>query len=297
MTEGEAGMTEGVAGMTRGGQGMTVWMGGRDKGGGCEGGEWGYSCGAGFGKGAGVKAGKRRSWLLVPPFEDEVEEGLSHGPDVLVLDMVEFVSPSGRDAALEGLRGIVEKAVRAGGPEVFLQIDANRAPEELRAGVVPGVSGVALPRLEWVAQARMCDVVLGRLEVRRGIPAGSLQIVASLDTALGNHRAMELIQASSRVWGVSLGRVDLAMDLRAGPDGEFHLLPFLMQRLIIVAGAAGVTPLGAWWRPPARGLMASVGDTLEAAVRGKALGFRGAFCVSGEQVEALNRGFDGGKSA
>lgn len=236
---------------------------------------------------------KRRSWLLVPPFEDAVDDALGHAPDVLVVDMVELLPPEARAEALKGLGKVVERAVASGKAEVFLQIDANRAPEELRAGIVPGVSGVALPRLEWRAQVRMCDVVLGRIEARRGIPAGSLRIVASLDTALGNHRAMDLIQASPRVWGVSLGRADLAMDLRAGPDGEFHLLPFLMQRLIIVAGAAGVTPLGAWWGPPARGLMASPQDTYEAATRGKDIGFRGAFCLRGEQVEALNRGFDG----
>ena len=222
-----------------------------------------------------------------------MQEALGFHPDVLVVDIVEFVSPEKRSVALEGLAGVVESAVEAGRAEVFLQVDVRRMWEEMEAGMQPGVSGVVLPRLEWMAQARMADAVLQRLEKVRGIAEGSLEIVASLETALGNHRAMELIQASSRVRGVTLGRADLAMDLRAGPDGEFHLLPFLMQRLIIVAGAAGVTPLGAWWRQPARGLMASPKATYEAAVGGKALGFRGAFCVSGEQVEALNRGFDG----
>lgn len=219
-------------------------------------------------------------------------EALGYHPDVLVVDMVEFVSPEKRSEALEGMEGIVRRAVEVRRAEVFLQVDVRRMWEEMEAGMQPGVSGVILPRLEWMAQARMADAVLERLERQRGIAEGSLEVVASLETALGNHRAMELIQASSRVRGVSLGRADLAMDLRTGPDGEFHLLPFLMQRLIIVAGAAGVTPLGAWWRPPARGLMASPGETYEAAVRGRALGFRGSFCVSGEQVEALNRGFD-----
>ena len=236
---------------------------------------------------------KRRSWLLVPPFEESVDEALRHGPDVVVIDMVDLVPPEADAEAVERLRVVVKRAVSDGGPEVFLQVNVNRMGEDLEAGIQPGVSGIVIPRLEWKAQVRQCAAVLSRLERRRNISAGGVQVVASLDTALGNHRAMELITASPRVWGVSLGRVDLVMDLRVGPDGEFHLLPFLMQRLIIVAGAAGVTPLGAWWRPPARGMMASSKDTYEAAVRGKALGFRGAFCILGEQAEALNRGFDG----
>ena len=237
---------------------------------------------------------KRRSWLLVAPFEEAVDEALCHGPDVLVIDMVDLVLPEADAEAVERLPEVVKRAVAAGGPEVFLKVNVKRMAEDFEAGIQAGVSGVVIPRLEWKAQARQADTVLSRLERQRGITAGSIQVVVSLDTALGNHRAMELITASPRVWGVSLGRVDLVMDLRGGPDGEFHLLPFLMQRLIIVAGAAGVVPLGAWWRPPARGLKASARDTYEAAVRGKALGFRGAFCILGEQADALNRGFDGG---
>ena len=237
---------------------------------------------------------KRRSWLLVPPFEDAVDDALGHGPDVLVVDMVELVPPEARAQAVKRLAGVVERAVAAGSAEVFLQVNVNRMSEELEAGIRPGVSGVVMPRLEWKAYVRQADFLLRRMEQRRGFASGSLQVVASLDTALGNHRAMELVQASPRIWGVSLGRTDLVMGLRPGPDAEFHLLPYLMQRLIIVAGAAGVTPLGACWRTPARGLMAPPTDTYEAAVRGKALGFRGSFCVEGEQARALNRGFDGG---
>ena len=244
-------------------------------------------------RGGNLPSPKRRSWLLVPPFEEAVDEALGHGPDVLVIDMVELVLPEANAEAVKRLPGVVERALEADGVEVFLQVNVNQMAEELEAGIQPGVSGIVIPRLEWKAQVRQADAVLSRLEEGQGISAGSLQVVASLDTALGNHRAMELIQTSPRVWGVSLGRVDLVMDLRPGPDGEFHLLPFLMQRLIIAAGAAGVTPLGAWWRPPARGLMASPKDTYEAAIRGKALGFRGAFCILGEQAKALNRGFDG----
>ena len=236
---------------------------------------------------------KRRSWLLVPPSEDAVEEALGHGPDVLVVDLVELIPPEARADAVKQLAGVVERAVASGSVEVFLQVNVNRMAEELEAGIRPGVSGVVMPRLEWMAHVRQADAVLSRLEEQRGISVGSLQVVASLDTALGNHRAMDLIQASTRVWGVSLGRADLAMDLRPSPDGEFHLLSYLIQRLIIVAGAAGVTPLGAWWRTPARGLMAPPTDTYEAAVRGKVLGFRGSFCIAGEQAQALNRGFDG----
>ena len=237
---------------------------------------------------------KRRSWLLVPPFEDAVEEALGHDPDVLVLDMVELIPPEARAQAVKGLAEVVEQAVASRSVEVFLQVNVNRMSEELEAGIRPGVSGVVMPRLEWRAYVRQADAVLSRLEKQHGISVGSLQVVVSLDTALGNHRAMELIQASTKGLGRQPG---------AGGPGDG---PAARHRWRISPSAlsyAAADNLGGGCRSDASGrvvartlpggLMAPPTDTYQAAVRGKALGFRGAFCVAGEQAQALNRGFDG----
>jgi citrate lyase beta subunit len=81
------------------------------------------------------------------------------------------------------------------------------------------------------------------------------------------------------------------MDLRPEPDGELHLMPFLMQRLIILANANGVLPIGAWWQAGSRGMRASVDDTERSARLGWLAGFKGGLCVTPEQVAALNRGY------
>ena len=216
---------------------------------------------------------------------------MSFSPDVIVVDLVELTPERARMEALGRAEAAVKVAASSGG-EVFAQVDRDNLAVDLEAVVWPGVSGVVVPRLETRQQVRDCHDCLTELESRRGISSNSLQIVASLDTAVGNQRAMELVTASCRVWGVTLGMADLEMDLRPVPDGEIHLMPYLMQRLIIVAGAASVTPLGAWWRRPARGQSAGPEDTYQAAVRGKVLGFKGSFCTLGPQVEALNRGFN-----
>ena len=135
------------------------------------------------------------------------------------------------------------------------------------------------------------DGLLGELEARRGIPRGALEIVAALETARGNHAAYDIGRASPRIRGLTLGRTDLIMDLRPEPSGEIHLMPYLMQRLIAVARALGVMPIGAWWRAPDRGLRAAPDDTYHAARRGRAIGFTGSLCIDVNQVESLNRGF------
>jgi citrate lyase beta subunit len=81
------------------------------------------------------------------------------------------------------------------------------------------------------------------------------------------------------------------MDLRPEPSGELHMMPHLMQRLIILASATGVQPIGAWWRATSRGLVATREETLRAAIAGRQAGFQGALCMRAHQVDALHEGF------
>jgi citrate lyase subunit beta/citryl-CoA lyase len=170
------------------------------------------------------------------------------------------------------------------------------------------LQGIILPKVTSVEQIREAEDLLAHFEAARGVmQAGliheinefdaprsldnALEIHLSLENARGNHAVVELLQSSGRVRSVSLGRADLVMDLRGEPDGELHLMPFLMQRLILVANAYGVTPIGAWWQATSRGLRANAEDTEQAARLGRLAGFKGALCVEPEQVAALNRGF------
>jgi citrate lyase subunit beta/citryl-CoA lyase len=235
----------------------------------------------------------RRSWLLVPMSKPELIAGAERaGADAVVLDLVELVVAAERDSARKIFQSALQ-TVAAGGADVFAQINPATADADLQACAWPGLSGVVVTRVESPAQILAIAAQLDRLENERGLQAGSLEIVAALETAHGNHAAYEIASASPRVTGVTLGRADLIMDLRPEPSHEIHLMPYLMQRLIIIAGAADVTPIGAWWRAPDRGLLATPENTHAAADRGRAIGFRGAMCLRANQVEPLNRVFGG----
>jgi citrate lyase subunit beta/citryl-CoA lyase len=196
----------------------------------------------------------------------------------------------------------------AQGAEVFVRADIELLYADLHAAVWRGLSGVMLPGVTSVAQVQEADSLLGRLQAERGVvklppvgdvleaddpvsPQQALEMHLCLDTGRGNWDAVELIQASPRVKSISLGRADLVMDLREEPTGDLHLMPYLMQRLIIIANATGVQPIGAWWRATSRGLVASYADTLAAAVTGRQAGFKGGLCMRAHQVAALNQGF------
>ncbi len=233
----------------------------------------------------------RRSWLLVPVSRrGELERASKSGADVIVLDLVELVADRDKPAA----RGKVQAALiaaQSAGAEVFVQIEPQSVDADLSACVWSGLSGVVVSRTESAQQIEQIAASLTMLEKEHGVAPNTVTIVPAVETAPGNHAAYDIVRASDRVWGVTLGRADLIMDLRPEPSGEIHLMPYLMQRLIIIAGAAGVTPIGAWWRAPDRGLFATPDNTYAAAQRGRAIGFRGAMCLQDDQVQPLNRAY------
>jgi citrate lyase subunit beta/citryl-CoA lyase len=224
-----------------------------------------------------------------------------------VLDLQDTVHDTKKHAARARLRDLI-LPLCAQGVEVFVRADIELLYADVHAAVWRGLSGVMLPGVTSVAQVQEADGLLGALQAERGVvkpppvgdileaddpvsPEQALELHLCLDTGRGNWDAVELIQASPRVKSISLGRADLVMDLREEPSGDLHLMPYLMQRLIIIANATGVQPIGAWWRATSRGLVASYDDTLAAASSGRQAGFKGALCMRAHQVAALHQGF------
>jgi citrate lyase subunit beta/citryl-CoA lyase len=233
----------------------------------------------------------RRSWLLTPvSHPDRVSNAPSAGADVIVLDLAEFVAELDKPTARESLRDCLVPA-KSTGAEVFVQIDPELMLADLTAAVWPGLDGIVVTRAETTEQVVSIDAIISELESRRGMSPGNVELLLCLETAQGNHNGFEVATASSRTWGLSLGRADLVMDLRPEPSGETHLMQYLMQRLVTLASATGTVPIGAWWRFPDRGLLATPENTLAAAQRGRAIGFKGSFCVVDNQVLPLNAGF------
>jgi citrate lyase beta subunit len=219
-----------------------------------------------------------------------IEAAADCGADVIVLDLAEFVSENDKPRARASFRDALT-ALTESGAAVFAQVLPSSLAADLSACAWPGLSGVVISRVESAAHVLEAAQCLDDFEGERGIAGGEIEIVAALETAPGNHAAYDIVSASHRVTAATLGRADLIMDLRPEPSGDIHLMPYLMQRLIVVAGAAGITPLGAWWRAPARGLLASAEHTYDAGYRGRAIGFKGAMCLRVDQVDALNRAF------
>ena len=147
--------------------------------------------------------------MLTPvSHSDRVSNAPSAGADVIVLDLAEFVAEPEKPAARESLRDCLAPA-RSTGAEVFVQIDPELMLADLTAAVWLGLDGIVVTRAETAEQVAAIDAIISELESRRGLAPGSVELVLCLETARGNHNGFEVAAASSRTWGLSLGRADL----------------------------------------------------------------------------------------
>ena len=112
------------------------------------------------------------------------------GADVVVLDLVEFVAESDKPAVRELVAGSLN-AVKAGGAEVFVQIEPDLMLADLRAAVWPGLDGIVVSRAESADQIAHIDDIISSLESERGLLPGSVEIVASLETAPATTAALK----------------------------------------------------------------------------------------------------------
>jgi citrate lyase subunit beta / citryl-CoA lyase len=76
----------------------------------------------------------RRSWLIVPSSEAVQVEQAAAAPDVVVLDLMEFVPEAAKPAAREQLQEMITKVAQHGAV-VFVQVDKAILYADLQAAV------------------------------------------------------------------------------------------------------------------------------------------------------------------
>ena len=233
---------------------------------------------------------QRRSWMIVPAHSADATPWQDHKPDVVVLDLEYSVPPKAKEAARAGLSALIKKIADTQ-TTVFVRIDRETRWADVRAAVHRGIGGIVFPGPESAQEVAEVDALISQAEKEHGVEPGSTEIVVMLESAKGFWNALSIAQASARVSGLGVGRIDLTMSLGPVPGDEFHFYRFLMTRALVAARTAGKAPLGALWRPGSRGGVAPKDATSKAAREARLLGFTGCVCATSDQVAAVNEGF------
>ena len=228
-----------------------------------------------------------RSMLFVPGDRPErMDRALQSGADAVVFDLEDSVTPERHAAAREMVGG----KVTSGGVDRWVRILAfgsEVADDDLRAVVRPGLAGLILPDVRDAVTVRSADVRISELESAAGVAAGSVRLLPLIESALGLHRAYEILSASSRVTiGAFAGAPggDLCTDLGAQPTPGGTELLHARSHLVLEARAAGMdSVIDSVWvdLEDAEGLRTD-------SRLGRGLGFTGRFAIHPNQIAVLH---------
>ncbi len=233
----------------------------------------------------------RRSNLVVPITDTaSVAGSWRHNADAVTLDLEDGVVASSKMAARDLVKDAIE-TVGKGAAEVFVRVNKPFAEADIEASVWPGLSGIVLPQVESSAEVKDAEGLLDRMERRRGIEPGSLQLVLLIESARGVWDVREILAASPRSTQAGLDESDLAASMGIDVVAGYDPFVYARGRLAIEATAAGVQAIGVSHPMAALPRLLPEEEILQIATDSKNLGFKGMLCPDPSWVAPVNTAF------
>ena len=233
-----------------------------------------------------------RTALFVPATRpDRVDKALSAGADVVIIDLEDAVAQALKSEAREAARKkVMEHAQR----KLMVRVNAlgsgyNR--KDLDSIVGASLTGVMLPKVESSEHIRETHERLLGCEHSCGMPAGSLAVVALIESARGVQNILRIMSETiqpARMLLAAFGAADYSLDLGINMSRDGAELHYPRSRIAVACRAAGKEP------PIDTPFMIDLKDldALRAdARRAKQLGFQGKLCIHPSQVAPCNEIF------
>lgn len=187
------------------------------------------------------------SMLYVPGGDQrKLAKAASLEVPAVILDLEDAVAASAKAAA----RAAVAGALRSGQLDrTWVRVNAASPSdlyEDLHAVVVPTLDGLVLPKAETAADVQRVDWLVGVLEERRGIPAGRVFFLPTIETVKGLANVDAIATASPRVLWLGFGAGDFSLDLGLEwPTADGGVGPTLLAakcEIVLASRRAGLPP-------------------------------------------------------
>jgi citrate lyase subunit beta / citryl-CoA lyase len=231
-----------------------------------------------------------RSFLYVPANREKfLEKAIGLPSDAFIFDLEDSVPPAEKENARVGVR---EYAPKIADNRVWVRVnglDTGCADADLDAVIgVEGLAGLFLPKVETRAEVMRWNDMIAALEDARGLTAGSIKLVLSIESALGVLNAYDMSITTPRAVSLTFGGAqdgDLNTDLGCAwsIDGP-EMLHARSHTLLAARAARFDTPLD--------GVFANVRDAdgfERDTALSRRLGYRGRKLIHPSQIEPCNR--------
>ena len=231
------------------------------------------------------------SLLFVPADAERfLAKAGQRGADGLILDLEDAVARPAKAAARANLASFTQRLKQSTGVPIYVRV--NNEPEllaaDLQAAVAAGCDGLLMPKVDTPAQVLQLDADLRRLEEQHGRRAGSIPVIALIESPLGIVNVVAITQATRRLTGLLFGVEDFGavMGMESRPEG----MTGPAQTRAIAAAAAGLQPMGL---PGSVADFSNLDNYRALAQHARRIGMRGSVCIHPAQVPVLNEVFGG----
>ncbi|GLB29975.1 citrate lyase subunit beta [Lacrimispora amygdalina] len=171
-----------------------------------------------------------------------IKDPYIYRPDSIMLDLEDAVAENQKDAARFSLYHAL-KEIDYRGCERVVRINGLDTPywqEDIRCAVAGGCDAIRIPKTECPNDIHRVEEEIIKAEKDFGMPEGRTLIMAAIESARGVMKALDICEASERLFGIALSGGDYTKDLQTRITGTGIELMGARQNLIIAARAAKV---------------------------------------------------------
>ena len=171
-----------------------------------------------------------------------IKDPYIYKPDSIMLDLEDAVAEKEKDAARFSLYHALQE-IDYHGVERVVRINGLDSPywkEDICCAVAGGCDAIRIPKTESAQDVKAVETEVENAEKEFGIPEGRTLIMAALESARGIMKALDICEASERLFGIALSGGDYTKDLQTHITGTGVELMGARQNMVIAARAAGV---------------------------------------------------------
>jgi len=171
-----------------------------------------------------------------------IKDPYIYRPDSIMLDLEDAVAENQKDAARFSLYHAL-KEIDYRGCERVVRINGLDTPywqEDIRCAVAGGCDAIRIPKTECPNDIHRVEEEIIKAEKDFGMAEGRILIMAAIESARGVMKALDICEASERLFGIALSGGDYTKDLQTRITGTGIELMGARQNLIIAARAAKV---------------------------------------------------------
>lgn len=236
--------------------------------------------------------GPVRTALFVPGNRpDRVDKAVNTAADVIIIDLEDAVPLNQKEATRPF---VAEKVRQHKDRKIIVRINALNtkfAVGDLAEVVMEGLTGIMVPKLETPADVREINTLLIEAEDKKGLPRGSIVVIALIESALAVENAYQIASEKTdpdRLFALAFGAADFALDMGFELTKTGEELTYPRARIAVACRAAGLDPpIDTPFMIDLKDMSALEEDTKRACQ----LGFQGKLCIHPNQLDICNRLF------